>query len=272
MWFYHFLNLCGRSWNATTAGYGTTTLGFILWVVVFTALLWCAGVLATWLNLRKAKTQRPFKEVLRDSLLTGVLSAACIGLIVVASYSYFFVRSTYRDHQSLVRRVAILSKANSDLTGQLEIRKHTMVGGDPVFTNTIYLLQAFNIYRHAQNGKPCVLMLTAPPADSSLLPSMVAQFSNSVSGCFTFGPMDSSIDPDVKKRAMDGMVPNKIVFHAARDDKAAYQLFTALENLIQLQRSYDLPSATERTRIYSIPKPGQEDFVWLQFGTNVRWN
>lgn len=63
-----------------------------------------------------------------------------------------------------------------------------------------------------------------------------------------------------------------IVFHAARDDKAADQLFTHLSNLIQLKRSYDLPSPVERTHIYSILNPGQEDLIWLQFGTDVKWN
>jgi hypothetical protein len=37
MWFKHFCNLFGRSWNATTAGYGTTTLGFVLWTLLLTA-------------------------------------------------------------------------------------------------------------------------------------------------------------------------------------------------------------------------------------------
>ncbi|MGB7822504.1 MAG: hypothetical protein WBL22_09970, partial [Candidatus Sulfotelmatobacter sp.] len=58
-----------RSWNATTAGYGTTTLGFILWVVLCTVLLWFAGVLGTWITLRRKKVATTFKEVLRDSLM-----------------------------------------------------------------------------------------------------------------------------------------------------------------------------------------------------------
>jgi len=37
MWFKHLCNLFGRSWNATTAGYGTTTLGFVLWTLLLTA-------------------------------------------------------------------------------------------------------------------------------------------------------------------------------------------------------------------------------------------
>ena len=272
--FSHFVNLLLRSWNATTVGYGTTTLGFMLWVVLFTVLLWFAGVLGTWITLRRKKIVTTFKEVLWDSLMTGVFSLVCIVAIAVASYSVFFVRTIYADHQALVSRVAVLKSANSDLEKGLELRKHNMVTGDPVFVNTIYLLQAFNIYRHALNGKKCVIMITAP-ADSkegNAMASMIAQFSNSVSGCFTFGPMDANADPDVEKRAEAGMVPDKIVFHAARGDAAADPLFINLGNLIQLNRSYDMPPATARAHLYAIPKQGDENLIWLQFGTNVRWN
>jgi hypothetical protein len=64
------------------------------------------------------------------------------------------------------------------------------------------------------------------------------------------------------------MVPDVIVFHAAREDKAAEQLFIHLGNYIPLQRSklpkkkyYQLPVGVEHPHV-----------VWLQFGTNVKWN
>jgi hypothetical protein len=157
---------------------------------------------------------------------------------------------------------------------QLELRKHNLVAGDPVFVNTIYLLQAFDIYRHALNGKKCVLMVTAPAEskNGNTMPRMVAQFSNSVSGCFTFGPMDANADPDVEKRAEAGMVPDKIVFHADRGNPSAEQLFMSLGNLIQLKRSYDIPPAAARAHLYNIPNQGDENLIWLQFGSDVKWN
>jgi len=253
------------------AAFGTTTLGFVVWTLLLTAVAWLAGIAATWVKLWRRKTPHPFKEALSESLLPGKFLAAGIAVILLVSYTISFTHTAYEDHQSLVNRIAILHQSNAELAQQLEIRKHSMVVGDPAFVNTLYLLQAFSIYRHALDGKPCVIMVTAPRASNGMA-SMVAQFSNSVSGCFTFGPMDSDIDPDVEKRARDEVIPNKIVFHAYRDDKAANQLSTPLGNLIQLQRSYDLPSASERTHLYSIPTAGQEDLIWLQFGTNVRWN
>ena len=270
----HLVNLLIRSWNATTAGYGTTTLGFILWVVLFTVLLWFAGVFGTWITLRRKKLPASFKEIVRNSLMSGVFSVLCIVVIAVISYSVFFVRTIYQDHQTLANRVATLEQTNADVKKELELRKRSIVTGDPVFVHTIYLLQAFNIYRHALNGKRCVLMITAP-ADSKeggAIGSMVAQFSNSVSGCFTFGPMDANADPDVEKRAEEGMVPDKIVFHADRGNPAAEQLFMNLGNLIQSKRSYDMPPASARAHLYSIPNPGDEEVIWLQFGSNVKWN
>jgi hypothetical protein len=271
MWLHHLLNLFGRSWSGTVNAYGTTTLGFVLWTLLLAAFGWFAGVAAAWIKLWRGKTPHPLRAALSSSILAGVLSATGILVILISSYVFFFIRTVYRDHQSLVSHVAALDKANADLMEQLELRKHGMVANEPVFTNTISLLMAFDSYRHAQKGKPCVIMITAP-SDSNMLPSIVGQFSNSVSDCTTFGPMISSIDPDVEKRARDGMVPNKVVFHAARDNRPADRLFTSLGNLIQLQRSYDLPSPAERTHLYRIPTPGQEDLVWLQFGTDVRWN
>ena len=255
--FHHLLNLVRRSWSATVGAYGTTTLGFFLWTLLLAAFGWFAGVAAACIKLWRRQSPHPLRAALNDSLLAGVLSATGILLILVSSYVFFFIRTIYRDHQSLVSHVAVLDKANANLTVQLELRKHGMVAKDPVFTNTISLLMAFDIFRHAQKGKPCVIMITAP-SDSNMLPIMVGQFSHSVSDCTTFGPMPSSIDPDVEKRARDGMVPNKIVFHAARDNKPADQLFMSLGNLIQSQRSYDLPSPAERTHLYRIPTLGQE--------------
>jgi hypothetical protein len=270
----YLVSLLFRSWNTTTTGYGTTTLGFILWVVLFTVSLWFAGVLGTWITLRRKKISTTIKEVLRDSLMTGVFSVVCIVAIAVVSYSVFLLRTIYSDHQGLVNRVAVLEKTNAAVQRDLELRKHTFVVGDPVLGNAVSLLQAFNSYRHSLNGKRCVVMLTAPAdiRDSGAMAVTVAQLTNSVSGCFTFGPMDANVDPDIEKRAEDGMVPDKIVFHAARGDAAAEHLFENFGNVIELKRSYDVPSPEERAHLYSIPNSRDETIIWLQFGTNVKWN
>jgi hypothetical protein len=97
----------------------------------------------------------------------------------------------------------------------------------------------------------------------------VAQFSNSVSDCFTFGP-EAGGDSDTDDAARNGMIPGVIVFHAERDDKAADQLFNLLGNQIQLRRSYRPIPPTIRN--FSIPATGKIRMIWLQFGTGVVWN
>lgn len=64
------------------------------------------------------------------------------------------------------------------------------------------------------------------------------------------------------------MVPDAIVFHAARDDRAANELFMRLFNQIKLIRSYKMPNATD----CQSPPGGYAHTVWLQFGSQVKWN
>jgi len=77
------------------------------------------------------------------------------------------------------------------------------------------------------------------------------------------------LNPDLEKQATDGMVSDAIVFHAARDDKAADQLFMHLGNQTRLVRSFRLPSKPD----YQLPpQKGRVYVVWLQFGANPKWN
>ena len=255
----HFLNLLGHSWDAMVRETGTTTLGFLVWTLAVTLFGWLANLAWKWVQLNRQKSDRPFRTALSDSIWPGVLTAIGLGTLILLTFEGFFVRTVYDIHQSLAETNRQLVASNSSLTAELEIRKHSISTSDPVFPNTIYMLQAFNIYRHALGGAHCQIKVTAPP-ESGALASMIAQFSNSVSGCNTFGPMETRTNPDVEKETRDGMDPDLLILHADRGDKAADQLFMNLGNQIQMKRSYDLP-------------PGSlKGFIWLQFGPNTKWN
>jgi hypothetical protein len=43
------------------------------------------------------------------------------------------------------------------------------------------------------------------------------------------------------RETLEGMQAGRIVFHAAKDDAAANELFVRLSELFSLKRSYDLP-------------------------------
>jgi hypothetical protein len=264
-----FLNLLAHSWDALIKATGTTTLGFVLWTLAVIAVSWASTVAEKWLRLKRAHSTEPFLESLRGSLWLGVFSAGGVTILVAFVFVVFVVRTIYGDHERLVQRNEELTAHNRMLSEGLEWRKHNVSTTDAVFPNLIYLLQAFQIYRGAQSGRPCVLWITAT-SDSAALASVVAQFSNSVSGCFTIGPVSSEI-PDLDDDVMDGMVPGVIVLHAPRDDTAADQLQVHLGNQIQVRRSYKSPR-TPKTRLYSSVHQYKESFIWLQFGTNVKWN
>ena len=129
------------------------------------------------------------------------------------------------------------------------------------------MLQAFRAFRNAIGRDSCVVIVTAE-GDSDAMASTIAQLSIQASNCATFGMSRSDMDPDLKTLASSGMVPDAIVFHAARDDGAALRLFEELGSLIRLVRSYDLPANPK----YQAPPGGYAHTIWLQFGSNVKWN
>lgn len=143
-------------------------------------------VAARWYELRKRRETVSFRKAVGESLIGGAFLATSVLVLVVCSWTAFVVVTVYVDHQELVTKIKSLKQTKIELADAIELRKHSLVTGDPVFVNTIYLLMAFDGYRHYQHSKPCVVMLTAPPQSAGMA-SMVAQFSNSVSDCFTFG-------------------------------------------------------------------------------------
>jgi hypothetical protein len=240
--------------------------------IVGVPLALCAGLVKL---AQKYRATHSFRKALnhsgqyfKDSVATPAMGF--LALFVICGFAlgpYKLNQQAQSQLKTVSQQNQKLVETNSDLATKLELKKHSIDTSDPVFPNIIYLLQAFDIYRHARSGTPCVIMVTAPP-DSAQLASVVAQFSNSVSDCYTFGPMPFNLDPDVEKETTSGMVPNMIVFHQERGDKAAGQLFSSLGNYFQLKLSYELPVK----RNYSVPEKGREKLVWLQFGSGARWN
>ena len=201
-------------------------------------------------------------------------TALVTGLVCCSIFFYEgLVKTVYRDHQQLADRSIELSNLNQQLKSELEWRKHNVSTSDAVFPNIIYLLQAFQGYRISLQGEqqkdPCVLYFTATP-DSLAIASAIAQFSNSVSGCSTSGPMPFG-NEDLDAMTTDGMVPGVILIHTDHDDLATGRLQIALENQIPTRLSHKLPKVP-RDHLYASMHQYKEKFIWLQFGTGVNWN
>jgi len=195
-----------------------------------------------------------------------MIVAGLIGVFLIA-LGIFIVRAVYDDHQELVTENKNLSATNANLKAQLEDRKNNLSTTDPVFPNLVFMVRTFSIYKEALNGEPCAIEVTSPPESASIA-KVMAQFAHSATNCYTFGPEDTPVDADAEKHITDGMVSETIVFHAAKDDKAADALFNNLSNQIAMQRSYDLPPIRDR----QIPDHVHVRAIWLQFGPNVKWN
>lgn len=188
--------------------------------------------------------------------------------LAVVMWAIFFVRIIYDDHMQLIAQRAGDLRRITQLERDLQVHRHSVSTSDPVFTNLIYMLQAFAVFRGEVNGESCVVRITGAPT-SQPLASVFAQFSVSTSNCATFGPdAQLNTNPDLESEALDGMVPDAIVFHAQREDKAANKLFMRLYNQIKLVRSYKMPNVAD----YQSPAGGYVHIVWLQFGSQVKWN
>lgn len=190
-------------------------------------------------------------------------------LVWMLAFSVILVVEIYDDHNTLKSRAAALSTelktANQHV---VELKKEVVdktthiYTTEPIFSNIIYLQQAFRSFRGrtiVPGGNMCTVRFTAPQETHDFA-FTIAQLSIQGSNCATFGPFDPGINPDEDRRTINGMVPNKVVFHMAKTDSAANQLFNDLFNYLPLQRSYD-----------GVGTNPDEHTVWLQFGSQVNW-
>jgi hypothetical protein len=99
----------------------------------------------------------------------------------------------------------------------------------------------------------------------------VAQFSNSVSDCLTFGPFPGG-NPDYDKQAIGGMIPDTVIFHAAKDDRPALELFSRLSSLMKTRLGHEFPPDFKSHYHLNPGFGGRERIMWLQFGNEVKWN
>lgn len=200
------------------------------------------------------------KEYLHDSVLTPLIT--CIVLFVVLGFALAPYKVHEKDQKQIGENEGLKIEVQ-DLRKTLDSKAQNLDISDPVFVNLIYMMSAFRVYRGMVDGlkkpTPCEVRLTAPD-ESGAIARTVAAFSIETSNCATFGPMLGTDNPDEERETVTGMIPETIVFHARRDDKAANELYVRLSNYLPLKRSFDVPSKSP------------QNFVWLQFGPMVKWN
>lgn len=101
----HFLSLLADSWSALMQKTGTSTLGFILYGIGFTALGWVAVVSVRWWN----HPRRSFAAAMYAERFLGLSIVIILTIVMGAAYTVAVVGTIYADHESLVKR----ARANS---------------------------------------------------------------------------------------------------------------------------------------------------------------
>ena len=217
----------------------TGTLGFLLSTLGIAVCIWMAGLGFKWWELKT------LRAALSKSVNLLLIDIAGISLFLVVVYPVFVVRTVYYLHAGSRYESSVDAERYQQVSADLKFHRHNIATTDPVFGNLIDLLSAFSIFRNSLHGESCVVRVTAPP-QSLPMASAIAQLQIAASNCATFGP-DALFDrnPDLLNETMKGIVPDAIVFHAAKDDTAANQLFSRLSNLIKLVRSYQLPASKD---------------------------
>jgi hypothetical protein len=260
MWEHHLGSLFRHSWANLLAALSSSTLSIVVFTVIAPVLIFILAVFYQWIRL--PKDRRNVVAVLRAEASPAVILAVVTTVVVWAVlFGWSMANTVYTDHQYLVSENGQLASRMHTLEDTLQTKANTLDTKDPVTVNLIYMMQAFRSYRGMLGGFnkiSCQVRLTAPQ-DSGPIASEIAQFSIQATNCTTFGPMDSNSDPDEKRDTIAGK-PGKVIFHARRDDKAAFALYDNLASLIPLERSYDVPAGNP------------QNYVWLQFGPEVKWN
>lgn len=256
-WHPHLVRLMARAWLEFVAkDAGSTPRGFVNGIAVSFLLLGCGA-----LFVFAAHGFSAMRSHISETVAIAMVGLAVVILLIYGTQFAWEVAAVgYREHQSL-------TTANGEMGREIHKDKYFLSSNTPAYSDMVRLLRAFQVYRRDAIGRPCAVVITAPP-DSLPLAQAVAEISITVSNCPTYGP-DPQGNPDLDEETLTGMIPGKILIHAPRNDKFADQLQRTLQDVLPVERSYKpLPNKFEN---YQGQGKMGESVLWLQFGTNIKW-
>ena len=227
-----------------TGSTSTNTLGFVLWTVALTVVLWLAGVSTTWWKLRKKSETNAFLDALKESLTSGVFSAVSVVALVLIVWAGFTVRTVFNDHQSLVER-------NRELLGRGNGNPH-MIFANNQYASTINTFQAFTLLRDGDNtipttNNPCHLLITYP--EENKLVGQILSSLATAAHCFVEGPDPLMILPSPPS--------NIVIVHVSPSRKNGAAFATGLTNVVQAKISPD--------------EPKTPNVIWIEVGKGNVW-
>jgi hypothetical protein len=250
------IRLFSRTFENLLVSLGTTWLSVLVFGI-------CLPILIVISSVGHAVARRGWDsaktELLGHFTMSGVLTVA----IWVILFTGMLIRTIYKEHVALASTNTIkLSEAKreaTEATQRAALAESQRDEATHALNNMLSVAEAFAVYRAAiGRDAPCEMKFSAPK-ETAELAVRISQLVTSVTNCKPTSVIESDMDPTTGEEARRGMVADKIVFHAAKEAKAVVPFFNALGNYLPMTRSYD------------VPKDAVDNFVWLQFGTDVRW-
>jgi hypothetical protein len=192
-----------------------------------------------------------------QSILVGAVGSVLIVEAFIFAWRFVWVVPKEMDSRAR-RHIADQNRELDSLRAKLKSKTHCLDKKDPAFYNMLRVIAAFEGLRGEPPETRCQIWITAPDETTDLAHT-VAVLASAGSRCVVTA-LDNKIDPDNENMALDGMEPNTLVLHMARDFPRQDEIFTALSNVFRMKRSYEL-------------RPDwKPHFIWLQFGTGLQWN
>lgn len=120
------------------------------------------------------------------------------------------------------------------------------IASGPSVENMRFIQKGFTEFTKDINATlPCLVKITAPE-DSRIMASEYGQIVSSVltaipTKCRVEGPNNLDVNPEDRRLALDGIVPGKVIFHAARTQKGIDGLFGQLSFWTPMVKSFDIP-------------------------------
>lgn len=110
MWLRHLVNLIFRSWLVMVNATSTNTLGFIIWTVALTAVVWFATVVQKFFDLRAEKVQQPFYSAIAQSARAGFYTCGAVIVLTLLAWAVACIVTVYQDHAALINQVEQLQE------------------------------------------------------------------------------------------------------------------------------------------------------------------
>jgi len=215
-----------------------------------------AGIL---IAISRARSKQGWRSVMKHIVADRrrVTKRALAAALVLYLVHFFFLtpKRLYEEQLAIANSVPRLE-------AELEAKRHALSTTDPAFHNMHDVVRMFMSYRRAIGyDASCRILFTATTKEGKELIGIVMPLAVLGSNCSNGDLQNIGVrSEEVGKVESSGEISGVVNLHAPPEAKGVDQLVSNLGSYIQVRRSY------------SLPRPADDNVMWLQFGPGVKWN